>query len=266
MKTDLESYLRRLDHRVAAPILLVVGGLVLAGLWMLGRWVAAQALRAADQRAALSAAREELELDLAERQALRDLVFRDFARAKISAASLSRSRRVLFEDSLAVSEEKRLLEKQWEIMTFWLRLDEAADQIHLMRGDQISESRALGGARPRAAGGENRALPAVATVISKERFAGTERPRSEQVGGQLQWEPPQVGTSVRARALGEFVMFTAEGLVIHGPPLKAAEHEAFGHLCLSLPSATAGRLYAQSFVGTKILFAAGALDKPSSKR
>ncbi len=95
-------------------------------------------------------------------------------------------------------------------------------------------------------------MPRAAAIMSKERFAHPERPRSEQVGGQLQWEPPQVGTSVRANALGEYVMFTREGLVLHGPPLRAAEHEAYPHLCLSLPAATAARLYAKSFVGTKI--------------
>lgn len=230
----------------------------MAGLWMMGRWVEANAATAASERAALVVAREDLELALAEREALRDLISRNFARAKVSAASLSRSHRALFEGSLAVSEEKRLLEKQWEIMNFWIRLDEAAGKVHLMRGDQTSESLALAGARPRVVGGEKRVLPAAATIISKERFASTERPRSEQVDGQLQWEPPQVGTSVRARALGEFVMFTKEGLVIHGPPLKEAEHVAFPHLCLSLPTAAARRLYAAGFVGAKILLAAEA--------
>lgn len=260
MRVNIERRLRSLDHRATAADMLVAGGLVLAGLWMMDRWVASNVLAAAAERAVLAVAREDLELCLAEREALRDLVSRSFARAKVSAASLSRSRHALFESSLAVLQEKRLLEKQWEIMTFWIRLDEAAGKIHLMRGDQISESLAFAGARLRAVGAEKRVLPAAATIISKERFASTERPRFEQVGGQLQWEPPQVGTSVRARALGEFVMFTKEGLVIHGPPLfgrasKETEHEAFPHACLSLPAAAARRLYAASFVGTKILLA-----------
>lgn len=256
MRTNIERRLRRLDRRVTEPGLLVAGGLILAGLWMMGRWVAANATTAASQRAALAVARADLELGLAEREALRDLISRNFARAKVSAASLSRSHRTLFESGLAVSEEKRLLEKQWEIMILWIRLDAAAGAVHIVRGDQISESLALAGARPRVVAYEKRVLPVAATIISKERFASTERPRFEQVGGQLQWEPPQVGTSLRARALGEFVMFTKEGLVIHGPPLKKAEHEAFPHVCLSLPTAAARRLYAASFVGTKILLAA----------
>ena len=44
--------------------------------------------------------------------------------------------------------------------------------------------------------------------------------------------------------------------MLHGPPLKAAEHEAYPHLCLSLSRPVAARLYALSFVGTKILLAA----------
>lgn len=255
MSDPLEDRLSALDRRVGVLGLLAAGGAVLAGLWLMGRWVSAHAAIAADERIALSVAREDLELDLAERQALSDLVSRDFARAKASATTLSHSRKALFEGGLALSEEKRLLEKQLEIMSFWIRLDEEADKIYLVRGDQIAESLLLAGARPRAVGGEARPLPRSATILTKERFASTERPKSEQVGGQLQWEPPQVGTSVRARALGEFVLFTKEGLVIHGPPLNAAEHEAFPHLCLSLPLAVARRLYTQSFVGTRILLA-----------
>lgn len=252
MSQTLEDHLRNLDRRVSALELLLVGAAILAGLWGIGRWVQRRALLAADERVVLAVAREDLELDLAERQALWDLVSKDFARAKASAASLSLSRRALFEGGLAASEERRLLEKQWEIMTYWIRLDEEADKAHLMHGDQIGESLTLADARARVIRGETRTMPTNATIISKERFASPERPKSEQVGGQLQWEPPQVGTSVRASALGEFVMFTKEGLIVHGPPLKKAEHEAFPHLCLSLPLPVARRLYQQSFVGTKI--------------
>ncbi len=257
MNEELERGLRRLDRRVGAAGLVLAGAVVLAGLWLLGRWVAAHAALAADEATALSVAREDLELDLSERQALSDLVRRDFARAKASAANLTKSRKALFEGGLALSEEKRLLEKQLDIMSLWIRLDEENDKVHLVRGDQIVESLALKGATPRVVGGETRPLPKSATIVSKERFASPERPKSDQVGGQLQWEPPQVGTSVRASALGEFVLFTKEGLVIHGPPLKEAEHEAYPHLCLTLPIAVARRLYTQSFIGTKILLSGG---------
>ena len=258
MSITLSRYLNSLDHRVGALGLAAAGATIIGCLWLMGRWVSAHAARAADERTALSVAREDLDLDLAERRALSALVSRDFARAKESATTLSRSRKALFEGGLALSEEKRLLEKQLEIMSLWIRLDEEADKVHLVRGDQIAASLLLAGARPRAVGGETRPLPKTATIVSKERFASTERPKSDQVGGLLQWEPPQVGTSVRASALGEFVLFTKEGFVMHGPPLKEAEHEAFPHLCLALPRTAASRLYMQSFVGTKILLAAEA--------
>lgn len=253
MSATLESRLRSLDRRVGAAGLLLTGAAVLGAAWQLGEWAAASAEAAAGERAALTVAREDLDLDLAERQALSDLASRDFKRAKESAATLSKSRKALFEGGLAVSEEKRLLEKQLEIMSLWIRLDEENDKVHLVRGDQTAETLALAEARARAVGGEARPLPKSATVVSKERFASPERPKSEQVGGQLQWEPPQVGTSVRASALGEHVLFTKEGLVVHGRPLKEAEHEAYPHLCLSLPGPVARRLYERSYVGTKIL-------------
>ncbi|MCR4294959.1 MAG: hypothetical protein NUW21_05450 [Elusimicrobia bacterium] len=253
MNESLEAGLRSLDRRVGALGLAAAGAAVLAGLWLAGRWVSAHVERAAGERAALAVAREDLELDLAERQALNALVSRDFARAKASAATLSRARKALFERGLALSEEKRLLEGQLEIMTFWIQVDENTDRLHLMSGDQIVESRLLEGARARSVGAPSRPLPRAAALIRQERFAATERPKSAQVGGLLQWAPPQAGTSVRANALGEFVLFTKEGLVLHGPPLKAPEHEAFPHLCLSLPRAVAARLYTRSFVGTKIL-------------
>ena len=254
----LDKWLRRLDGRVFAPALLVVGMLILAQEWMLERWLAAHAQAASGELAAASAAREDLEAELAERQGLRDLVLRDFSRAKTSATSLSRSRRALFEGGLALAEEKRLLEKQWEIMTTYLLVEPAFDRVQIMRGEQALESAPLKGARPRAVGAEIRSVPKVASIVSKERFASPERGKSEQIGGQFQWEPPQVGASPRARALGEYVLFTKEGLVLHGPPLDQTEHEAFPHLCLCLPASTARKVYSRIFVGTKIRFEADA--------
>jgi hypothetical protein len=253
-----QRLLRRLDRRAAAPLLLAVGALVLAACGMLQSWLAAHARLAATEHEAAVAALDDLDLELSERQALRDIVSRDLSQAKRNAASLSRSRRLLFEGGLALSEEKRLLEKQWEIMTTYLLVDLKNDRVQVMRGDQAFETWPLAGARPRAAGGDTKPLPKIATIVTKERYAHPERGKSEQVGGRLDWEPPQVGSSVRASALGENVMFTKEGLILHGPPLKTAEHEAYPHLCLTLPAATARRLYARSFVGTRVMIQDGA--------
>lgn len=254
----VEALLRRLSARVSVPALLAAGLVTLACAGMLESWLNARADLARDRRRSAQAARANLDEELAERQAIADLVAQDLARAENDARAATRSQRSLFEGGMALSEERRLLEKQWEIMTTYLLVDPAADRISVMRGAQTVESWPLGGAVPRAVGGDARPLPRLATIVSKERWAHPERGKSEVVDGQLQWEPPQVGTSTRARALGENVLFTKEGLILHGPPLSREEHEAYPHLCLSLPAATARRVYAASFVGTRVLIKDGA--------
>jgi len=250
---DVERFLRRLDRRVSWPALLAVGGVLLFLPWELESWLRARTRLLTTDVETATAAREDLDVELAERRTLRDLVAADLARAKQNAASLSRSRRVIIEGSLALAAERRLLEKQWEIMTTYLLFDWEADRVSVMRGDQIDRSLSLHGARPRVMGEEPRPIPRLATIVSKERYAHPERGKSETVDGRLDWEPPQVGTSMRARAFGQDVLFTREGLVIHGPPLDQAEHETYPHLCLTLSSATARVVYARSFIGTRVL-------------
>lgn len=250
-----ESLLRALDRRASAAALAGSGLLLLAGAWGLESWLSANARVAQAEAEASAAALADLEEALAERRAVRDLFAGAVAGARRDAASLSRSRRALYEGGLALAEEKRLLEKQWEILTTYLQLDAGADRLRVIRGEQSFEAWPLGGARPRAEGGDKRPLPALATIVSKERFAAPERGASAVVDGRLDWEPPQVGTSARARALGESVMFTREGLVIHGPPLDAREHAAYPHLCLRLPAASARRVFARAFIGTRVRLA-----------
>jgi hypothetical protein len=248
-----DAVARRLDRRAPVALVLLAGAAVLLGCWALESWMRARTVLVEADVEAAAVARDDQEQELSERQALRDVVARDIAHAKQNAATLTRSRRAVFEGGLALSEEKRLLEKQWEIMTTYLLVDPANDRVQVMRGEQAYETWPLGGNKPRVVGGEKKPLPKLATIDSKERFAHTERGKSEQIGGRLDWEPPQVGTSMRASALGESVMFTKEGLILHGAPLKAAEHEAYPHLCLILPAATARRLYGRSFIGTRVL-------------
>jgi hypothetical protein len=245
--------LDRLGRRAPLLGLLAVGALLLFVPWELQTWLSAHARLTAAEGDAAFVALDDLDQEIAERQGLRDLVARDLGIAKKSAASLSVSRRALFEGQLALSEEERLLQKQWEIMTTYLLVDVANDRVEVMRGEQAFETWPLKGARPRSVGGDMKPLPRIATIVSKERYAHAERGKSEVTGGRLDWEPPQVGTSARARALGEYVLFTREGLIIHGPPLDKTEHESYPHLCLSLPAATASRLYARSFIGTRVL-------------
>lgn len=243
----------KLDRRVPAYALVLTGAFVLLACGMLEAWLRARARLVDADAEAAAVAREDQEQELSERRGVRDVVARDLAQAKRNAASLSKSRRVMFEGGLALAEEKRLLEKQWEIMTTYLLVDAAGDRVQVMRGEQAFETWPLAGAKPGAVGGDKKALPRVATIVSKERYAHPERGKSDLVGGRLEWEPPQVGASARASALGESVMFTKEGLVLHGPPLKRAEHDAYPHLCLELPAATARRLYARAFIGTKVM-------------
>ena len=245
--------MKKLSERASWPALLTAGAGVLLGMWALESRLTESAELAADNRAAPIVALNDLDQEMAERHALSDLVARDLSGAKKNAARLSRSQRDLFEGSLALSEEKRLLEKQWEIMTTFLLLDPAGDRVQVMRGEQAYETWPLSGAKPRAVRMQGRTTPKMSTIVSKERYAHPERGKSEEVGGRLDWTPPEVGTSARARALGENVLFTREGLVLHGPPLDKAEHEAYPHLCLSLSADTARHLYGRSFVGTRVM-------------
>jgi len=186
---------------------------------------------------------------------LKDLKEQDVVRFRAGLSGTVQSKRALYEAGLSAQEEKRLLEKQLEIMTTYLMVDQETRRISLMRGEQVLKSYPLADVPPRAFGGYNKPFPNILRIISKERFAHPERGRSEMVDGKLQWNPPQVGTSTRSNALGEYVMFTQSGLILHGPPHNAQEHAAFPHLCFELPLAAARDLYRNSFIGTKILLA-----------
>ncbi|MBI5239891.1 MAG: L,D-transpeptidase [Elusimicrobia bacterium] len=247
---DLSRSLSRRAH----PVLVAAAGLaVLAAGHMTGSWVLANAEPRRSEWLLLAKEREKAAAAAADLQSLRDLKAEDVARLKASLAGLTDSRRAAFEAGLALQEEKRLLEKQWEIMTTYLLIDLPERKIHLMRGDQSLKSFALSYSSA-ALGGLVAPLPQAVWIVSKERFAHPERGVSEQKDGQLQYEPPQVGTSVRANALGEFVMFFTGGLVLHGPARNLADHAAFPHHCAGLPLAAAKKLYLETFIGTKLVF------------
>jgi hypothetical protein len=207
MKTDI---LRSLPRR--APTLLVVaaGLILLLGTHMVGSWLQAHAAARDAQWRLLVREREKAAAAVVDLQALREFKARDVARLQEGLSGMTRSRRTLFEAGLSLQEEKRLLEKQWEIMTTWLLIEPAASRIHLMRGDQSLKSFSLSYSSA-AFGGVTGALSSPLEMFSKERFAHPERGVFEQVDGALRWVPPQVGSSVRASALGEFVMFFRGG-------------------------------------------------------
>jgi hypothetical protein len=237
----------------AAP--LAVAGCGIAVLLVLQGWrlsLKARAQRASSQNEALAERLDESSQALGDAAALRDDRDRKLARFRRGLPRLAEDSRRVYESGLQLQEEKRLLEKQLEIMTTYLLVDEAAGQVHLMRGEQALETYPTGFGAPRVLGGAKSASPSD-TVVSKERFAHPERPKAEQTAGQLQWEPPQVGTSARVNALGEFVVFTRGGLILHGPPAKEAEHSLYPHACLELSLPIARRLYAASNIGTRIV-------------
>lgn len=250
-RAQIEKTLERWSRPARWRGVAAAGAAALLGMHALAVWVRSRALERQADAAAVAAALEEGEAAVGENASLRELRAKDLARFKADLSRLAQSRRALYEGGLRIQEEYRLLYKQWEIMTTYLLVDEDAHQVHLMRGEQSLETYAIG-YPPQAFGGESKAPPALGAIVSKERFAHPERGKSETVDGQLQWEPPQVGDSVRANALGEFVMFEKGSLVLHGPPKKPAEHMSFPHYCLGLTLPVARRLYSQSTIGTRV--------------
>ena len=250
----LEAWLRRVSQRAGPLALSAAGAAILLAMNQARADLKAAALSGRSELEWLDAALDESDEAYTESLSMRDLKARDVERFKKGLSRLAQSRRSIYEGGLQLQEEKRLLEKQWEIMTTYLMVDEAEGKIRLMRGEQALETYPLGTSPAKAYGGELQPPAPLAQIVSKERFAHPERGKYEEVNGQLQWEPPQVGTSVRANALGEYVMFTRSSLILHGPPRRRQEHEAFPHYCLELSLRVAQRLYSGSFIGTKIVF------------
>lgn len=251
---DARRLAERAAQRARGRWLLAWGLLALAGLHWARVWVRDAALEAEMRVERLAPALDEARETVAFNASLRDERQRDLSVFQGQLEGITQSRRALYEGGLALQNEKRMLEKQVEIVLTYVLLDEETKKAHLMRGEQALESWVLG-STPTWFGGEVKPLPTVAAVISKERFAHPERGKSEQgPDGQLVWEPPQVGESVRANALGEYVIFTRGPLILHGPPKKAEEHAAFPHVCVGLTLPVARKLYTGTFIGTKVLF------------
>jgi len=249
---NLQRLVERLSRR-ARPAVLAACGLGVLVLMQAFSSVLGERLKTQNAAArALEPAAQEAAEALSDAQSQRAQRFKQLKLYQRGLPKLAEDRRQIYEDGLALQEEKRLLEKQLEIMTTYLLVDPVEHKISVMRGDQALETYKIGVEAPKAYAGAL-AAGTVDAVVSKERFAHPERPKSEQVDGQLQWQPPQVGTSVRANALGEYVVFTHGSLILHGPARRKADHEAYPHVCLELPLAVARRLYAETYIGTKIL-------------
>ena len=250
---DPDRVLTRLSKKVHPATLGAVGLALLAAGYGLHHLLQTrlQTLQAIDRQ--LSQVNASSDVAANHYQSLADLKSQDTNKFKESLSGIAQSKKTLFEAGLSSQEERRLLEKQWEIMTTYMTVQIPLQRIFLMRGDQPLESYLINYVPLKAFGGAPATVPRIVRIVSKERFANPERGKSEMVNGKLQWEPPQVGTSVRSNALGEYVLFTNSRLILHGPPKNEADHEAYPHLCLGLSLEAARNLYQHSFIGTKIL-------------
>jgi hypothetical protein len=250
---DTEHLLDRLSENAHTGLLVVFGVGLLIGGYAVYRLLDASQQTFQAHIESLLRAGSQSGAALNHYQALADLKTQDVNQFKAGMSNLAQSKKTLFEAGLSSQEERRLLEKQLEIMTTYMTINTQIARIFLWRGDQALESYLIDYVPLKAFGGISPAVPRVARVTSKERFAHPERGKSEVVNGKLQWQPPQVGTSVRSNALGEYVLFTNSRLILHGPPKNPEAHEAFPHLCLGLPLEAARNLYRHSFIGTKLV-------------
>lgn len=196
----------------------------------------------------------------------------DIKKYRDALQNMAKSKKAIYDAGLSLQEEKRLLEKQLEIMTTYLEVDENTGKIRLMRGDHALKDYPFAYVPLKALGKEAKGMPPSLRVVSKERFSQPERGKVEETGGSLTWNPPQVGKDVRSNALGEYVIFTDSRLILHAPPKKNEEHELFPHLCAGITYYSAKKLYERTFIGTKILYKPAVLKtevkteaKPSPK-
>ena len=249
---EQDSFLSRISDEAHPLLTLAVGLGLLWAVHGLDAWIKKETLGLKKETENIRKLEDQASQDLNELRALRDFKERDVAKLKSGFLSLARSKKLFVESGLSLQEEKRLLEKLLEIMTTSLRVDSGTKKISLMRQDHSLEDFSIQYPPPKSFGPNLKPLPANIKITSKERFAHPERGKSEEVNGTLAWNPPQVGTSVRSNALGEYVMFTNSDLILHGPPKKASEHEAFPHLCLGISLESARKLYKSSFIGTRI--------------
>ncbi|HVA66264.1 MAG TPA: L,D-transpeptidase [Elusimicrobiota bacterium] len=247
------------------PSLIILAALILlAALNALRVKLKSAALASRRQAAALAQNLDGAQDALADVESLRDLKKDELSRAKRVILSLTRSRQALYESGLELQEEDRILQKQWDMLSTYLQVDLGSGRISVMRSGQALESYPVRDSPPRAFGGEDKPLPRIVRIVSKERYAAPARGKSEEVNGHLEWQPPEVGTSARASALGEFVMFTDSPLILHGPPKSTAAHAAYPHDCLGLSWPVARRLYRGSFIGEKIWIAGQPKPAPAA--
>ncbi len=237
----------------ASPaFVLAAGVLVLCGLFGLNYKLSGHLALQKQMIASLAKEADTMNEALTDMRSVKAMKERDMALFTSGMSSIAQTKKAVYESGLALQEEKRLLEKQLEIITTSIRVDLENSKISLMREDHSLADYPVVFTSTHAV--TDAVKKSGLRIISKERFAHPERGKLEEKDGVLTWIPPQVGQSLRSNALGEFVMFTNSNVVIHGPFKKLAEHQAYPHACLGLTPANARKLYQSSFIGTRILF------------
>jgi hypothetical protein len=258
---EKRSFHEKLTDPAHPAAVILVGTLILVALFAMPKWLNNAISDELQFQRGLSRALEQTVAAREHVASIEALKTADLERLKVGISGHALSQKSLFESGLSLQEERRLLEKQLEIITTTLFINPALQRIFLMRAEQPLQSYLLSYIPLRSFGGAPVTLPSTVRIVSKERFAYPERGKSEQVNGALQYTPPQVGTSVRSKALGEFVIFTNSALIIHGPPLNEEDHAKFPHVCLGLDREAARKLYRASFIGTKISLSRVTIEK-----
>lgn len=179
---------------------------------------------------------------------LNRLKARDIKALRSVLSTEALARKTYTEQRFALAEEKRQLEKQWDLLTIYLMFDPNEGKLHIMRGDQALRTFPAG---PVTCSSGTFKLDKIYAVSSKERFPHPERGKVEFVEGQLKWIPPQQSAD-RSAALGEHVLFTNGPLILHAPSKDPTQHDAYPHCCMGIGAPAAGRIYSEVFVGSKL--------------
>ena len=258
------SFILKLSRPARPAAVIIAAVTILAGIYYVPYWLDAQSANEKGVQRGISNILSQTTAAHEHIASLDTLKTMDLEQLRAGISGHAMTEKSLFESGLSLQEERRLLEKQLEIMTTTLLINPGLQRVFLMRAEQPLQSYLINYIPLRSFGGAPTVLPNTVRIVSKERFAHPERGKSEEVNGTLQWVPPQVGTSVRSNALGEFVMFTNSGLILHGPPLNADDHEHFPHVCIGLDQEAARKLYRASYIGTRINLSHISIEKAQS--
>lgn len=253
----MKPFTSRIFDNVPAWVSAIVGVWLLAFLYLGVRWARFEEARLTPSLKLLEQQDKMVGDSLLNWQPLRELKKQDLWSFKSGLQTTAADKKTFYQMGIDLHEEKRLLDKQWDIIVTSLIFDSTSQALILEKDDVPIERVFVAESSPlifQSTVPTNPPLtvPAKCRITSKERFAHPERGSAVMMDGVLQWTPPQVGNSVRSNALGEYVIFTNSALILHGPPKNAASHEAYPHACLTLSLKDAKNLYQKTYIGTII--------------